>query len=133
MYDPDRFIRLTDEVERQGGASLPDICCGDEYHLKQPDVEGGMIWTDIRTTWCNEFTRFVIPYDCGAAVEVPQAEWSGEPGDRKMKRLDPVEVSAPPQTEIAKQIQRGGRFATVCAQDDLVHLWPRFANATKEN
>lgn len=129
-YDPDEFIRLTDEVERQGGASLPDPCIGEEYHLKITSIEGSK-WRDFTTKGCGEYTRFVIPYDCGSAVDVPQAEWSGEPGKRRMKRLDPSSVPAPPQTEVAKQIARGGRFVTVCASDDLVALWPRFAN--KEN
>lgn len=129
-YDPDEFIRLTDAVEAQGGASLPDACVGEEYHLKVPAVTGPE-WRDYRTTHCSEFTRFVIPYDTGVAVEVPQGKWSGVPGKRKLKSLANKKVEAAPQKEIDAQILRGARFVTVCASDDLVALWPRFAN--KEN
>lgn len=102
MTSDTRFLRLMDEVERQGGAHLPGLCRQTPItyvkHKEQvPDGEGGYI--------VQEFSR----------VESPKLKLCG-----KEHRF-----------EIPDLVESGENFeprtTTVCYTDDGMSYWPRFA------
>lgn len=103
QYHPDDFLRLAEEVENQGGAMLNDPCLPETYRLKVPDPDGALRWADYTTSGCLKDARFVVTYDLPA----------GEEGDR--------------------MAARGGGFATLCAVDDDMGKWPRFAGQMQED
>lgn len=103
MHNDIRFLRLLDEVERQGGAHLPGACKpqtikypkhtetfldddGEEFTVQFGRVES------IQTTGCGREQRF----------EIPDIMFAGE-GDEP------------------------ARTTTVCYKDDGMAYWPRFA------
>lgn len=99
-YTPDEFLVLLEEVERQGGVHLPDPCTPQSFRLKQPDAKGEMKWKEVFLTGCGKDMRFAVTYEPAAA--------------RNAKERQAMQ-------------ERGAGFATVCARDDDMGKWPRFA------
>lgn len=58
-YSPDEFNALVAEVERQGGAHLPDLCIGTEIRYKV----GRNPPTKVKTCHCGHDTMFVTVYE----------------------------------------------------------------------
>lgn len=94
-YTDDLFIRLLDEVEKQGGSLLPERCAGKKFRLKMKSGNT-MRWKDYWTTGCGYDSRFDVPYEPLLAHDAEK------------------------------------RVVTVCAVDDMMHLWPRFATIHTE-
>lgn len=102
-YHPDDFLRLLEGVEAEGGAMLPDRCRATKYALRIPDADSELRFRDFFTTGCGQDTRFVLPY------KLPK----GKLGE--------------------KMESRGGGLVTVCAVDDEVGKWPRYAHLIEED
>lgn len=120
-YSPDNFLRLMDEAERQGGAHSSDVCKPQNYKLKMP-VPGNPSkrkWRNYTTTGCGSEARFLIPYDPSKPVTVQHKGVTTE--DR------------PTESSRAAMNERGAGMAVVCAVDDAMGLWPRFAHVIQED
>lgn len=93
----DIFIRLVEAVEEQGGELLPRTHYG-EAITYLTDENGRKKRSEAQTAGCGLESVLAVPYDC---------------------------------YEIDKDGQEQGlptlKNAVVCAVDDAVHLWPRFA------
>ena len=122
-YDSyDHFLRLVDAVEEAGGAHLPDTCQPsrvpdlDRDKLKNVPGDVNLPQNEAMTCGCDLETLLVVPYEIEGAVEVPG-------------RDDDVEVVVPLRTEkeVETALGNGAGFTTVCAVDDNVAMWPRFA------
>lgn len=126
-YEGDEFLRLLVAVQDQGGALLPDKCEKVWYRLKQPTPEG-MRTKDVDTTGCGNESRLALIYDPTAPVDVAPAAF---------KRMDGKKVtfrgSKHPGEDGEIMRARGGGIVTVCAVDDDVGRWPRFAKLMKED
>lgn len=99
-YDPDDFLALLEEVERKGGAHLPDPCLPQEFKIRLPDGSGKKRTRRAFTSGCGKDMRMVIPYDPVAKT------------DEERKGM----------------LKRGAGFVTVCAVDDDLGKWPKFAH-----
>lgn len=98
-YSPDDFLALLEEVERQGGAHDPDPCIPREFKIELPDASGKKRTRRAHTTGCGRDSIFIVPY-----------EPAGKDAEERR----------------AMRARKAG-FARVCANDDLVGHWPRFA------
>lgn len=120
-YSPDNFLRLMEEVESQGGAHSSDACMPQPFRIKLPE-EGNpskRVWKTRYTSGCRAEARFLVPYDPTTPVTV---EHKG------------VEThDEPSETELAGMNERDAGMAVVCAVDDAMGLWPRFANVIQED
>lgn len=103
LYHPSDFQRLAEEVENQGGTSLPGPHNPRKLTMKLPDAKGEQRWQDAFTTGCQQEAQFLVPYDL-------------------------------PDTRLGKAMEkRGAGIVQVCAVDDDMGKWPRFANAIQED
>ncbi len=98
-YSPDQFGALFTEVEKQGGALLPDYCTGELVTFKSPN---GSRTSKVQTCHCHKegrqfSTMTVTPYD---------------PADT--------------QRELDEMKGRGAGFVRACIVCDSVGAWPRF-------
>lgn len=59
-YSPDEWTALCSEVERQGGALLPDRCLPRFVSFSVPNSDRT---TKAKTCGCREEAMFVVPYD----------------------------------------------------------------------
>lgn len=123
-YNPDDFLRLMEEAERQGGAHLPDRCEPGSYDLDMPNGSGRRTTKTVKTSGCGQETQFVLPYDPAQKVEIPgyggPENADGEPKTATVSANDAKAMN-----------QRLAGLLTVCAVDDNVGLWPRFANVVE--
>lgn len=129
-------------IEDEGGTLLPDACKPTKYRLKVPDESTGKyVWKDFFTTGCGKETRFVVIYDVQQPVIIPYADAMPTldelPDGNKRRKFLTHKVrydSAEPVTDVQveERIKRGAGFATVCAVDDSIGRWPRFAKLMKE-
>lgn len=94
----DIFIKLVEVVEAQGGELLPETHHPTPFVYKIQGDHGRVKPVEVNGTGCGEDALLRIPYD----DHHPNKEG--------------VEDAAPDRRDIK-----------VCAIDDLVHLWPRFA------
>ncbi len=102
-YHPDDFLALMALAEDGGGQLLSERCQPYSFTLKQPSTDGKdkPKYREFTTTGCGQETRFVLPYDPVASKRFPAVA----------------------------QRRRGAGFVTVCAKDDHLGSWPRFASA----
>lgn len=118
-YEQQDFLDLISEVERQGGELLERRCQG--RTIRQQSGSGIQAYT-ANTTGCRKQSMFDVMY-----LEDHQVKM-GDPG-----RFKPI-----PRPR--KHIERTGgfstttepQFATVCAIDDSMGLWPRFQHVVSD-
>lgn len=60
-FHPEDFLALEEEVERQGGAVLPDTCRGVGFNIMLPNERGKRVPTRKSTCRCNNKTLLAIP------------------------------------------------------------------------
>lgn len=106
-YHPDDFIALSEAVENEGGYIQPDPCQGTEFKLPMRDHANKVRKKRYRTVACGLHARMAIKYDPSEEVTIGNIVHPGEP-------------------------PRGLAVAPVCAVDDAVGLWPRYANVVTE-
>lgn len=117
-YKPKDFIALSNEVEQQGGKLLLGPCTGKPISYKVP-VAGKRVRKNYFTTHCGTSARMEIPYD--SSTHVLLEEDNEGVGEQVIIVDHPGEKH--PKDEVA----------TVCAVDDCVGLWPRFAEVVSED
>jgi hypothetical protein len=142
---PEDFMRLIDQVEKQGGAHLNATCTSDGIAYKMPDGQEKL----ILTTGCKEPLLFKIPYDPSETVMVPEplleadpnrSEWTDANGDSRVTRRSKTEtLPTGAKRVLTEVVERSGQpnegflnSVTVCASDDNVAMWPRFAKGAAE-
>lgn len=123
QYHPDDFLQLLDEVERQGGGLLQNKCKGRK--IAYPRSAGNNMDIAV-TTGCGKQARFAVHYlDRDSALEMgdfdfPARDYLGHVKD------DAGEVDF--DFSGVKVDESEPQFAAVCAEDDAMGLWPRFAD-----
>jgi hypothetical protein len=98
MQEEDTFIRLVEAVEAQGGELLPETHHPTPFVYKIEGPNGRSKSVEVEGTGCGEDTLLRIPYE-----------------DHK------------PDKQGVESPDGAVHDIKVCAIDDLVHLWPRFA------
>lgn len=106
-YHPDDFIALSAAVEEEGGKLLAEQCNGKVFRLKQPDTAGQLRWKRFQTTHCDTSARMELEYDARSHICLHDDD-------------DVVLVDHPGE-------KISGGTVKVCAVDDAVGLWPRYA------
>lgn len=115
-----------EEVERQGGAHSDERCVPQKFVLDQPKPGAEkMVKTDIYTAGCNAEAKFIVPYDPAQHVTVPGYNGPDDPNADYM-------TVAPSVGDAKAMKDRKSGFAVVCAVDDNMGLWPRFAHVIEE-
>jgi hypothetical protein len=118
QYHPEDFQALSTAVAAEGGHLLLPPCEGVSVRLKQPYGDHHK-WVRYQTTHCNMSARMAIPYDPRKPVNIVEADPAYE---------DAITVVKHPGEKPAD----GHNFATVCAVDDAVGLWPRYAGVVSK-
>jgi hypothetical protein len=108
-YHPEDFVKLSYQIEAEGGTLLNEVCRGHEFRLKQPDPSGTLRWKRFQTTHCDQSALATVPYDPTLHIRLMDDD---EP--------DVCIVEHPGE----KSIKHGA--VTVCAVDDAIGLWPRY-------
>lgn len=117
IYHPEDFQALSNAVEHEGGKLLSEECEGHEFMLDLPDTRGRMMPTRRWTTSCGFSALMEIPYDASLHVRLREDD-SAEP--------EPVTIVDHSGEDFA------GGPVKVCAVDDALGLWPRFAGVVSD-
>lgn len=125
--------RLIDEVERQGGQFLAETCMSHE-------IDGLVCKAAPKpplSTGCEEEALFLVPYDPSATVRVPTPvlepdDHPDAPDGRQRRACDEegvelwtMEPDEGTPTNVLSAVK-------VCANDDLMRAWPRFAGVIRD-
>lgn len=110
-YHPDDFIALVAGIENEGGAILPDKCEGEKVVYKLPDADRIV----MQTANCNLYARLAVAYD--PTVEVDLELYTEIDGENVRTRIK----------HNGEDPQQNLNFVPVCAVDDAVGAWPRYA------
>lgn len=126
------FVRLMDAVETDGGVYSVEEC-----HSHEIDDLSKMGQKPAMSTGCEEAAIFEVAYDPSATVTVPEPilipdDSPDAPEGRKMQARDDDGRLRNRLVERKGEIRTDFRRARVCANDDLMRLWPRFAAAMKD-
>lgn len=113
-YHPDDFLALTATVEQEGGSILRDKCRGNKVVYTLP--EGSKI-TEY-TSGCDLHARLAVPYD--PTLPVDFETYTNVERDGQEVR---IRTRIKNDGEAAK-----ASFVPVCAVDDAVGAWPRYAD-----
>jgi hypothetical protein len=108
-YHPDDFVALSAQVEQEGGKLIADPCNGQVFRLKQPDARGDLRWKRFSTTHCGTSARMELDYDATLHIRIHDDD------DDSLLIVDHVGE------------QFIGGIVKVCAVDDAIGLWPRYA------
>jgi hypothetical protein len=133
-YSGMEFSRLVEEVEGQGGTHLDLLHERRKLVIpKQADVDGARASTDLKTCGCDDATLFSLPYerltfggepDTDQQINIGKTERCYEDGVLKRKSI-PAHMAVPVDEEDESLV--------VCAIDDAVGAWPRFAGAWEDD
>lgn len=140
-YHPDDFLYLIEEVERQSGAHLTEVCKPEQFRLNLPIDDdrptGPKKNVKLQTTGCRRRSMFLVPLLPDAYVD--QVDLLGNTGligegENFSQRTwrEPTEDDFDFDNKHEHQALMGDgtpMFAKVCAVDDAMGLWPRFADA----
>lgn len=111
-YHPDDFLALSAAVEAEGGSFPADPCTGKEFRLRLPDASGKKVWKRLHTTHCDLSALLEIPYESSTPAQLLEDDPSYS---------EPVTIVDHPGEDLPP------KKALVCAVDDCVGLWPRYA------
>lgn len=117
IYHPEDFAALSEAVIHEGGRTLPEECEGTKFRIKKPDTNGRLVSRDEYTTNCGFSARMEISYDPATHIRLTE-DYDG--------------VESEPITICDVAGDEGDGMAVVCACDDAVGLWPRFANVVSD-
>lgn len=120
-------MRLIEEAERQGGAHSNERCTPTKFIIDLPKAGSDkFVKTDVYTAGCNAEAKFLIPYDPAAHVTIPGYNGPDDPNADE-------NTVAPTVGEADALRQRKAGLAVICAVDDRMDLWPRFAHVAEED
>lgn len=117
-YHPDDFMALTATVESEGGSILRDKCKGRKVVYALP--EGSR--TTMFTAGCGLHARFAVPYDPTQPIDIETYANIDREVDGRTEEVR-VRTRIKNDGEAAK-----ASFVPVCAVDDAMGAWPRYAN-----
>lgn len=120
-YSGAEFYRLIQEVEGQGGSHLNLL------HEPHPiDIprqrDGGAAQKGLTSTGCNDATLFDIPFE--------NAIFGGDTSTDQQVNIGAQKDGKP--AHMAMPVDEKDDTIIVCALDDAVGLWPRFAGTWEE-
>lgn len=151
-YAQEDFIRLMGEIEEQGGEHVDETCMWDEIEFEMPDGTTKR----VKSSGCEKDVLFDVPYDPTTTVLVPEpvlevdderSGWTDSSGNEhpthKTKLIqDPAHPDDPSrQVPLIEYVEResevlGGADLVlpvrVCAVEDNVGMWPRFAHTMQD-
>lgn len=142
-YHPDDFLNLVEEVEQQGGAHLNEVCKPEQFRLNLPLDDsaptGQKKSVKLQTTGCSRRAKMLVPLLPDEYVdEVDLLDGAGLIGEGKdfanREWREPTEDDFEFAKDFEHQALMGDgkpMFAKVCAVDDAMGLWPRFADVMK--
>jgi hypothetical protein len=110
------FVHLMEEVEAQGG-----LYAALECHSEEIDDLSKMGQKPAMSTGCEEAAIFI-------ADDAPDAPH----GRTKQRRNDNGELEWTPVLREGNPSAGKAATATVCANDDLMRLWPRFQHVISD-
>lgn len=123
------FMRLTEEIEDQGGIHLNVL--HERRTIKIPKQREGGEAQRIRNVGCRDAAMFSIPFEKGV--------FGGDVHTDQVVSLDVHEDAVANDGEgkgdmayMAMPIDERSDSLVVCAKDDCVGLWPRFAGSWEE-
>lgn len=123
-YHPDDFLSLVDEVEQQGGGLLQNKCKGRKLAYQN---QSGNNMDIAVTAGCGKQARFAVHYlDRDTGLEMGDFDFPARDYLGNVKE-DAGEVDF--DFSGSKADESEPQFAPVCAVDDAMGLWPRFANS----
>jgi hypothetical protein len=131
-YSNRDFVRLLTAVENDGGTYSGDEC---QYH--EIDELTKMGHKPALSTGCEEAALFDVAYDPSSTVDVPEPilieddDENAPQGRKKQRRNADAELE---WTVVTREGDDTDSFRTarVCANDDLMRLWPRYRNAMRD-
>lgn len=115
-YTGTEFARLVDAIEDDGGVHLDDLCEPIHHRIKTSPKGRFKVY---KGTGCDDATMFKIGYK--SAIFGPNVK------DDQL-----VEVGTTPDGSTAMMavpVDEGVHLLRVCANDDDLGKWPRFADA----
>lgn len=135
-YNPDDFLSLIAEVESQGGAHLgAEVCKPTGFRLAQPvDIRrptGAKKNVRVTTTGCGRAAKFLVSmlpeeyFEQGRHLAGSVLEPDGRERPIRPEDFDFDDNESP----MATMEDGTPAFATVCAVDDAMGLWPRFSDS----
>jgi hypothetical protein len=131
--NPD-FVRLISEVELQDGLYPMMECHAHEID----DLSCRVAPRPPMSTGCEEPALFEVAYDPGATVQVPTPilDEDDNPdapmGRKKQRRDENGELEFIYVEDVARTPSDVLQTVTVCANDDLMRLWPRFQHVIRD-
>src|SRR5690606_9535032 len=138
-YHEDEFIALVDVIEREGGQLLPDKCKSHKIRY-QKSPKTPTEYVDVDSTGCGNLSRFVVNYDPGEQVDLPDMSGldctvkNSNEGIRRVEIVQArpkVESSEGAVVDLQAQGKRGASLLAVCAVDDSIGAWPRYRDAIR--
>lgn len=114
IYDPDDFVKVCNQVEAEGGTFPPEACEGKRIRYRIPRARGKHEWRERWTSHCGMHAKLGIPYDPTMHVRLRDED------DDTLFIVDHEGEKGDPGVAI------------VCANDDCVGLWPRYAGVVSE-
>lgn len=127
QYHPDDFLALADAVEGEGGFVQPDPCVGELVRLKI-----GGAWKRFQTAHCDMQARLAIPYDPTEPVNLEVYEVVKDKDGLLVEMADGEYKRRKAKVLHEGEPDKGAAFAAVCAVDDAVGLWPRYAGIVSD-
>lgn len=104
-YNPEEWPLIVAEVERQGGAMLPEYCVGEVIKFTSPNA-----------------TRVTKVHTCNCHT----------PGDPRQSMFVAVYDPADEEEEAKAMRIKGAGFVRVCLRCDNAGSWPRFEHYAEE-
>lgn len=113
-YSPQDFMALVAQIEGEGGYIDAEPCTGKVINYK---IDGRT--KHVSTAHCDMHTRVGVPYDSTEAVDLETYAEIVRDG-RKQRVRTRIKHPGEASHKMAA--------AAVCAVDDAVGLWPRYAD-----
>jgi hypothetical protein len=84
---------------------------------------------NVKLCGCGFETIFVVPYAPGEPVEIPIGHPTGKTAELRRKQIPKLETGTMrvTQEDSARFLENGAGLLRVCAVDDHMGDWPRFA------
>lgn len=136
-YHPDDFLALLEEVEKQGGAHLNEVCKPTVFRLNLPidwdNPRGPKRSEKIATTGCRRRTKFLVSmlpeayFSQVNPVEDTKIASYDRQGNRSTRPAQTTDFDFDDSENPMARMSDGTPALTkVCAVDDSIALWPRF-------